>query len=321
MGILEAIVGFKRRLTAFSLIFLLLGGSAAAAQDGGEIIPLDKLGGVYHLPVELNGFLQLSFILDTGAAEMSIPANVVNILRVSGTLKESDILSGKIFILANGRRVESPRVLIRKVKIGNRVLRNVPATVSEEDSPLLLGQSLLEKVGSYTFDSHRQVLVLHSNPSQPMGNPVPESGIRHSTNFLQHSVEKKPTEDVVERFFMSVATEDFGVSWNILSTYSQNTIVSMVAEEADSPPEVIRELFENNHRAVRRGFWASFRDSSKIPSFVPHATYRQLEEAPGMATVKVLVGDEELRFEVYEEDGKWKLGLIESIERFRSLKK
>ncbi len=286
-----------------------------------ETISLQKLGGVYHLPVELNGFLELMFILDTGAAEMSIPANVVQSLMRSGTLDERDYLDGKTFILANGRRVESPRVLLRKVKIGHRVLRNVPATVSEPHSPLLLGQSLLEKVGGYTFDSHRQLLVLHANPKEGIGNPLPAVSDQNFTPYDTDRVTKNEVESVVERFFLSVSQQEYDVSWQTLSTYSQNTIVAMVAQEAKRSPDLIRELFDQNHRSVQMGFWTSFRDTSLISKVAPHAVIRVTQQKFGMATVMVWVGGDQLRFDLYEEDGKWRLGLIESLERSKKMTK
>ncbi len=39
-------------------------------------IHLEKSRGVYELPVRVNGVLTLDFVLDTGAAEVNIPANI-----------------------------------------------------------------------------------------------------------------------------------------------------------------------------------------------------------------------------------------------------
>lgn len=319
-------LGLRARLLGL-LIAVLLGFAGAAPLQArpdvqvGEVIALQKLGGVYHVPVELNGFLELMFILDTGAAEMSIPSNVVQSLMRAGTVDENDYLSGKIFVLANGRRVESPRIMLRKVKIGHRVLHNVPATVSEAHSPLLLGQSLLEKMGSYTFDPQSQLLVLHGNPQDDMGERVPVAAHEEVQPYESEPVNKNEVESVVERFFLSVSRQEYDVSWHTLSTYSQNTIVAMVAKEADMAPEVIRELFEENHRSVQMGFWTSFRDTSLISQLTPHAVFRQTSQAFGQATVTVWVGSDQLRFDLYEEDGKWRLGLIESLERAKKLPK
>jgi clan AA aspartic protease (TIGR02281 family) len=284
-----------------------------------EEIPLQKMAGVYHLPVELNGVMSLMFILDTGAAEMSLPQEVVQSLIQAGTIKEEDFIQSKVYILADGTRVKNPRVIIQKVKIGNRVLRNVEATINESGGPLLLGQSLLEKVGSYTFDGNRQVLVLHSELNDPQGAPIPTPQKIPNRRLGPLTQNLNDTERLVEEFFLSIAQENFQESWRMLSVYSQDTIVSMVAEEAEKSPELIRNLFDTNHRSVQSGFWNSFRSSSQIPLLIPRAIYHQTVRGENYATVMVRVGEDEIRFELYEEKGGWKLGLIESIERFRSL--
>ena len=285
-----------------------------------EEIPLEKMAGVYHLPVELNGVVSLMFILDTGAAEMSLPQEVIASLIQSGTIGRDDFIQSKVYILADGTRVKSPRVLIHKVKIGNRVLHNVEATISDEGGPLLLGQSLLEKIGSYTFDANKQVLVLHGEMNSPQGTPLPPVATVPTQRLAPLTQQLNDTETVVEQFFLSVADEKFQDSWRMLSTYSQDSIVNMVAEEAEKPPDLIRTLFDTNHRSVQTGFWNSFRTSSQIPALLPRAVYHQTHRTGDYATVMVRVGEEEIRFELYEEKGSWKLGLIESIERFKSLK-
>jgi len=125
-----------------------------------EEIPLVKAGGVYELPVEINGVLTLNFILDSGAADVNIPADVVITLVRAGTIKEADFLPGKTYVLADGSALKSPRFLLRSLKIGRRHIPNVPASVGNLASDLLLGQSLLEKLGTWSMDSQRRVLVL-----------------------------------------------------------------------------------------------------------------------------------------------------------------
>jgi hypothetical protein len=53
-------------------------------------IPLRKKGGVYEIPVEINGVITLHFVLDTGAAEVNIPADVALTLYRAGTIRDTD---------------------------------------------------------------------------------------------------------------------------------------------------------------------------------------------------------------------------------------
>src|SRR5262249_2746431 len=126
----------------------------------GEKIPLTKKGGVYQLPVEINGVITLPFVLDTGAADVLIPADVVLTLVRTGTIKDTDFLQGKTYVLADGSTLKSPRFLLRSLKIGYRRVTNVAASIGPVASNLLLGQSFLEKLGAWGIDSQRQVLTL-----------------------------------------------------------------------------------------------------------------------------------------------------------------
>lgn len=50
------------------LVAIFVASNACAEQ-----IPLERSGGVYTLPVLINNVLTLKFVLDSGAAEVSIP--------------------------------------------------------------------------------------------------------------------------------------------------------------------------------------------------------------------------------------------------------
>src|SRR2546428_10845120 len=91
-----------------------------------EEIPLIKSGGVYELPVEVNGVIILSFILDTGASEVNIPADVALPLYRPGTIQ--DFLPGQIYALADGSTLKSSRFILQSLKIGNHRITNVPAS-------------------------------------------------------------------------------------------------------------------------------------------------------------------------------------------------
>src|SRR5437899_1235511 len=127
-----------------------------------EDVPLIKSGGVYELPVEVNGVITLNFILDTGASEVNIPAEVALTLYRAWTIRDTDFLPGQTYTLADGSTLKSSRFLLRSLKVGNYRMTNVPASVGDVLSPLLLGQSFLERLGAWGIDSQKQVLVLGS---------------------------------------------------------------------------------------------------------------------------------------------------------------
>jgi hypothetical protein len=55
-------------------------------------IPLNAVGGAFEVPVEINGAITLNFIVDSGAADVTIPADVVSTLIRTGTIKPSDFV-------------------------------------------------------------------------------------------------------------------------------------------------------------------------------------------------------------------------------------
>ena len=123
-------------------------------------VAVKKVGGVYSLPVELNGVLKINFIFDSGASDVSISPDVALILLKGETIKDSDWLQGAYYKFADGSIAKSKRFNLKSLKIGNKVVRNVSCSISNSiDSPMLLGQSVLNKFGKYTFDNKRQLLI------------------------------------------------------------------------------------------------------------------------------------------------------------------
>ena len=55
-------------------------------------IKLEQEGGVYKLPVRINDAVTLPFIVDSGAAEVSIPADVFLVLLRGKTVSKADDL-------------------------------------------------------------------------------------------------------------------------------------------------------------------------------------------------------------------------------------
>ena len=130
-------------------------------------IPLEKLGGVYELPVRINGVLTLRFILDTGASEVNIPADVALTLLRTGTITQSDFLPGKFYELADGSILKSSRFTIRELDIGGIKISHVPASVGRANGSLLLGQSFLGRLESWSLDNKRHVLIIGGGTIHP----------------------------------------------------------------------------------------------------------------------------------------------------------
>jgi predicted aspartyl protease len=134
---------------------------AQTRNDNAEGIPLLVQGGTFVIPILINGQITLNFTIDSGAADVSIPADVVSTLMRTGTIQESDFVGQKIYRLADGSTVPSATFLIRSLKVGSHLLENVMGSVASAQADLLLGQSFLSRFNSWSIDNKRQVLLLN----------------------------------------------------------------------------------------------------------------------------------------------------------------
>jgi clan AA aspartic protease (TIGR02281 family) len=124
-----------------------------------EEIALVREGGVYHLPVTLNGQLTVNFVIDTGASETTIPADVAMVLIRTGTVSDRDSLGSATYALADGSLVENARIRLESLQIGRTTLRDVAVSVGGPTSSLLLGQNVLRRLEPWHMDTRRQRFV------------------------------------------------------------------------------------------------------------------------------------------------------------------
>jgi len=125
----------------------------------GEITLVSR-GGTYEVPTRLNDAFTLNFILDTGASDVVIPADVVSTLLRTGTLTERDFIGRTTHVLADGSKLPSLNFRLREVQVGSTVIRNVVASASPAQGQPLLGQSFLSRLPSWSIDYSRHVLVI-----------------------------------------------------------------------------------------------------------------------------------------------------------------
>ena len=101
----------------------------------------------------------MEFIFDTGASTVSISITEALFLYKSGKLAKSDILGSEFFSDANGDISEGTKIILRKIKIGNKIITDVQASiVHNSQAPLLIGESALQKLGKITFDTKNSTL-------------------------------------------------------------------------------------------------------------------------------------------------------------------
>jgi predicted aspartyl protease len=124
------------------------------------LIPLQRQGGTFVVPVQINKAITLNFIVDSGAADVSIPSDVVSTLIRTGTLQETDFIGKQNYKLADGSTIPSPTFRIRSLTVNKIEIGNVKARIASAAGELLLGQSFLSRFKSWSIDNGRQALVL-----------------------------------------------------------------------------------------------------------------------------------------------------------------
>ena len=105
--------------------------STPGAREGGKlIVPLENFRGIYMVRGVVNDVMALNFMVDTGATDVAIPADIVESLMKTGTITKADFLGEGIAVLADGSRMPSQIFQIRSLKIGDVVINNVRASVT-----------------------------------------------------------------------------------------------------------------------------------------------------------------------------------------------
>ena len=123
-----------------------------------EEIPFTQESGVCKVKCAING-LPLHFIFDTGAADVSISSVEATFMAKNDFLSSSDIIGKQNYQTADGNITEGTVINLKDVKLGSLHLNNIKASVvRKQAAPLLLGQSVLSKLGKIEIDNTKKVL-------------------------------------------------------------------------------------------------------------------------------------------------------------------
>jgi clan AA aspartic protease (TIGR02281 family) len=120
------------------------------------VISMRRVGGINVVPVLINDAITLYFVLDSGAADVSIPANVVSRL----ALADADFIGQRKYQLADGSTTVLKTFRIRSLKVGDTVVEDVTGSVAPAQGFPLLGQSFLRQFRSWSIDNATHELLL-----------------------------------------------------------------------------------------------------------------------------------------------------------------
>lgn len=168
-------------------------------------IRLEEYGGVYRLPCTVNG-AKMKFIFDTGASNVCLSLSMAEYLYDNDYITSKDIVGSGSSTVADGRLVDHVVLNLKDIEIGGQHLRNVRAVVIDgQNAPLLMGQSALRKLGTYTINGNYLVL---------------KEKFSHSNNYDNIDVGK-----LFETAYDALMHEDYRESTNIYSyLYNKNLL-------------------------------------------------------------------------------------------------
>ncbi len=139
------------------------------------VIKMKREGGISIIPCKVNG-LNLNFIFDTGASDVSLSMTEATFMLKNGYLSVADIIGSNKFKDANGNINEGVVINLREIEIGGLKLYDIKASIVKNNkAPLLLGQTAIGRLGKIQLDLASNSLTILSNTNTsdlPINEPT-----------------------------------------------------------------------------------------------------------------------------------------------------
>jgi len=209
------------------LVLVLACGFAQA-----ESIPLIREHGTFVVPVVINDKITLNFTIDSGASDVSIPTDVFSTLTRTGTVTKSDFLDTQVYELADGSKQSSQRFRMRSLRIGSLELRNVIASVAPSTGLLLLGQSFLSRLKSWSIDNGRQLLVFDETTRSDGPPSAVQPKLRTGTGIAETPSSSRTGTDLHAAYCTEVIRNFIGEAESMLSQENSYSTVPNVDDTA-----------------------------------------------------------------------------------------
>jgi clan AA aspartic protease (TIGR02281 family) len=147
------------------LLFLFLV-TLSVFSNAQTTIKMEKDAGIYKIPCKVNG-APMKMYFDTGASVVSISKATAMYLVSNDLIDESDYIGTTKSLVADGSVVDNMVIRLKDIEIGGLHLKDIKATISSSlNAPLLLGQSVISKLGKITLNGN--LLVIHSLNAQSL---------------------------------------------------------------------------------------------------------------------------------------------------------
>jgi hypothetical protein len=225
---------------------------AYARIAGADAVPLRAEDGtLVGVPVLINEAIVLSFTIDSAASDVSISSKVFSKLILTGTIRPTDMIDTQSYRLADGNQQRSPRFRFRSLRVGTIEIRNVIGSVAPGEGDLLLGQSFLSKLKSWSIDNESHMLLLNEPPNSQ--RPVPEKSAAAGTT--SSGDESMQPVDYLFRYMVSylLTGDDLG---NIRIVDRARCIVEVRHHIWPGTPDLVSRIYLNNVDRTRSGIQA-----------------------------------------------------------------
>jgi predicted aspartyl protease len=219
-------------------------------------VSMETSGGVYAVPVRVNQALTLRFIVDSGASDVAIPADVALTLVRTETIKESDFIGSQRYRLGDGSTVKSDRLVLRELQVGDQLVRNVPASIGSVESVPLLGQSFLSNFDSWALDNNKHVFLLGRQRSGEANVVSPEPAEPKAQAIVSSKV---PELTPSKQWLVVASRDDLQAAISTAQTYkaafpqtvvfkSENGYYAVVIGQFDAgqAPSMLMQIVESN---------------------------------------------------------------------------
>lgn len=130
-----------------------------AKTQGLVSVPIISDGKISRIAISIGG-KTLNYIIDSGASEMGINKSTEKYLKEIGVIRNTDYLPDGNYKLADGSIKQYKRVIVNAVKIGSISVESVAANIVNDNEPLLLGKSFLNRFTYWKINNESQKLEL-----------------------------------------------------------------------------------------------------------------------------------------------------------------
>lgn len=200
-----------------------------------KTIQLERDGGVYRLSCLVNG-AKMKMIFDTGASMVCLSKSMAEYLYENEYISDSDILGTGKTQVADGRIVDNLIINIQDIEISGMHLKDVRASVSEnQKAPLLLGMSAIEKLGAVTISGDQLIINTHSPNTKysSLSDDELTSVLSDAMNNSQYYTAIDAFSEYKKRFDLS-SYSYYNLSYCYFSTEQYQLCINAVSEMNDN---------------------------------------------------------------------------------------